>query len=200
MNSGGSPSNSFTPDGVAGAATAGTVVRRAGAADAAVLHEVAAATFPLACPPDSRPEDIQAFINVHLTVDAFARYLADPARTILVAETGGEPAGYAMLIAEEPHDPDVAAAVIRRPTVELNKFYVMPGQHGRGVAQTLMAATVDEAARRGAVSVWLGVNNQNGRANRFYERSGFATVGTKRFRLGDRLESDFVRELVLADS
>lgn len=172
-------------------------MRRAGVADAAVLHEVAAATFPLACPPDSRPEDIQAFIAAHLTVDAFARYLADPARTILIAEVAGKPAGYTMLLAEDPHDPDVAAAVIRRPTIELSKFYVMPGQHGRGVAQALMTATIGEAGARGAVSVWLGVNNQNERANRFYEKSGFATVGTKRFRLGDRLESDFVRERVL---
>ncbi|GAA3736569.1 GNAT family N-acetyltransferase [Leifsonia bigeumensis] len=175
-------------------------MRRAGAADAAVLHEVAATTFPLACPPDSKSEDIEAFIAAHLTADAFARYLADPARTLLIAEFAGEPAGYAMLIAEEPHDPDVMAAVIRRPTVELSKFYVMPGQHGRGVAQVLMTATVGEAAHSGAASLWLGVNNQNERANRFYEKSGFVTVGTKRFRLGERWESDFVRELVLADS
>lgn len=196
MNSVGSPSNSFPPE---------PIVRRAGPADAVVLHEVAAATFPLACPPDSKPEDIEAFIAAHLTEAAFERHLADPIRTILITEVGvnaagGEPAGYAMLVAEEPHDPDVVAAVIRRPTIELSKFYVMPGQHGRGIAQALMAATIDEAVSRGASSVWLGVNDQNERANRFYEKSGFAAVGTKRFRLGERWESDFVKELVLTDS
>jgi GNAT superfamily N-acetyltransferase len=192
MKSGGSPSNSFTREG-AGALE----VRRAGVADAVVLHEVAAVTFPLACPPSSEPADIEAFIAANLTVAAFAHHLADPARTLFLAEFGGQPAGYTMLIAEEPHDPDVAAAVIRRPTIELSKFYVMPDQHGRGVAQALMTATIDEAGHRGAASVWLGVNDQNGRANRFYEKSGFATVGTKRFRLGERWESDFVRERVL---
>lgn len=192
MNSGGSPSNSFTPEGVGG-----LVVRRAGIADAVVLHEVAAATFPLACPPGSTRENIEAFIRANLSVAAFDHHLADPARTIFLAEVDGAAAGYTMLVAEEPHDQDVVAAVLLRPTVELSKFYVVADQHGRGVAAALMAATVDEAGWRGAQSIWLGVNDRNDRANRFYQKSGFATVGTKRFRLGDGWESDFVRERVL---
>ena len=193
MDSGGSPSFSFTPGGVAG----GLVVRRAGVADAGVLHEVAAATFPLACPPDSTRENIEAFIAVNLTAAAFEHHLVDQERAVFLAEIDGAGAGYTMLVAGEPADPDVAAAVIRRPTIELSKFYVMPEQHGRGVASGLMAATVDEAGRRGATSIWLGVNDQNDRANRFYEKSGFAVVGTKRFLLGERWESDFVRERLL---
>ena len=38
------------------------------------------------------------------------------------------------------------------------------------------------------------MNDENARANRFYEKSGFAIVGTKTFQLGANLESDFVRE------
>lgn len=196
MKSGESPSNSFTTPGVRGSA-GDLVVRRAVGADAAVLHEVAAATFPLACPPDSTCENIEAFIAANLTAEVFEQHLADPERTIFLAEADGAGAGYTMLVAGEPHDPDVAGAVIRRPTIELSKFYVMPEQHGLGVAAALMAATVDEAARRGATSIWLGVNDQNDRANRFYEKSGFAVVGTKRFLLGERWENDFVRERVL---
>ncbi|MDQ4137674.1 MAG: GNAT family N-acetyltransferase, partial [Actinomycetota bacterium] len=37
-------------------------------------------------------------------------------------------------------------------------------------------------------------NQHNARANRFYEKSGFRTVGTKRFRVGAELHHDFVRE------
>lgn len=187
------PSNSFGPE----LGGPGLVVRRARGADADALQQVAAVTFPLACPPNSTPENIAAFVAANLSAEVFAHHLVDPARTIFLAELDGVPAGYTMLVAEEPHDPDVAAAVIRRPTVELSKCYVMPGLHGRGVAHALMAVTVEEARERGAKSIWLGVNDQNARANRFYEKSGFVTVGTKSFRLGDRLESDFVKERVL---
>ena len=38
------------------------MIRRAGPADAAALHELAAATFPLACPPGSTAEDQRRFI------------------------------------------------------------------------------------------------------------------------------------------
>jgi RimJ/RimL family protein N-acetyltransferase len=35
------------------------------------------------------------------------------------------------------------------------------------------------------------------RAQRFYEKSGFRRIGTKRFFVGDHWEDDFVFELVL---
>ena len=175
----------------------GVRVRPATDADAQVLHELAAATFALACPPGLTQANIDAFIAGQLSTARFSEYLADPHRDLLIAETGGQPAGYTMLVAGEPQDPDVAAAVTERPTVELSKCYTLPSAHGTGTAAILMAASVDRARARGARSVWLGVNQQNVRANRFYDKSGFEVVGTKRFRVGDAVEDDFVRALPL---
>jgi ribosomal protein S18 acetylase RimI-like enzyme len=56
-----------------------------------------------------------------------------------------------------------------------------------------MAATLDEAARTGAKSCWLGVNQRNVRAGRFYTKQGFEVVGEKRFRVGEELHHDHVR-------
>jgi diamine N-acetyltransferase len=172
-------------------------VRGATPDDAALLAAVAAETFPLACPPHTLPESIAAFIAANLSVGSFTAYLSDPDRAIFVAEVGGEPAGYTMVVFGEPHDPDVATAVTVRPTAELSKVYVREGFHGAGLAARLVAASVEAARIRGSLSVWLGVNQQNARANRFYEKQGFALVGTKRFLVGDRFEEDFVRELAL---
>lgn len=99
-----------------------------------------------------------------------------------------------MLVEGEPTDADVAAALRVRPTAELSKVYVHPAAHGSGVAALLVEQTVAEARARGAAGVWLGVNQENARANRFYEKSGFERVGVKRFLVGDRFEDDFVRE------
>nr|WP_227411709.1 MULTISPECIES: GNAT family N-acetyltransferase [unclassified Cryobacterium] len=178
-------------------AFSGARVRRATDADAQVLHELAAATFALACPPGMTQANIDVFIAEHLSAARFREYLADPQRDLLIAEVGGQPAGYTMLVAGEPQDPDVASAVTERPTVELSKCYTLPSAHGTGTAPTLMAASVDAARARGARTVWLGVNQQNARANRFYDKSGFVVVGTKRFRVGDAVEHDFVRALTL---
>jgi len=184
-------------------ADAAGAARRATAADAAALHGVAAATFALACPPGTAEEDVAEFIRLHLSEGRFAQYLADLARELFVWERGDGVAGlapldgYTMLVHEEPRDPDVASVVVARPTAELSKVYVRADAHGSGIAGRLVAATVEAARAAGAASVWLGVNQANGRANRFYEKSGFALVGTKRFLVGAEWHDDFVRERVL---
>ncbi|HEY0187474.1 MAG TPA: GNAT family N-acetyltransferase [Cellulomonas sp.] len=174
------------------------MLRPAAAADAPALAALAAVTFPLACPPTSTAADQAAFVAAHLSVDSFTGYLADPARSVLVAGSGGALVGYTMLVRGEPYDPDVAAVVPLRPTAELSKCYVLPGQHGRGVAGALMTATLDLARAGGAVGVWLGVNGENLRAQAFYRRSGFTVVGERRFLVGGRLEHDLVLHRTLA--
>lgn len=75
---------------------------------------------------------------------------------------------------------------------ELSKIYVLPDFHGRGVAVQLLDAVLAEASRWGVRRVWLGVNRQNLRAQRFYAKCGFDVSGTRTFRLGDQLESDYL--------
>jgi ribosomal protein S18 acetylase RimI-like enzyme len=157
-----------------------------GSADAGELAAVAAQTFPLACPPGTAPEDIAAFVAAHLSPERFAEYLADPHRAVLTAAHQGRIIGYAMLIRGTAGD-----------TAELSKIYVLADHHGAGVATALMDRAVATAQRWGARSVWLGVNQANQRAQRFYAKSGFKVSGTRTFRVGARLENDYVmvREL-----
>jgi diamine N-acetyltransferase len=190
-------------------------IRPAGGSDAAALAALAAVTFPLACPSSTTPESIADFIARNLTEERFAEYLADPSRAVFVAlpdtatESGaalaastefaatGGLVGWSMLVATEggePADADAAAAVSARPAIELSKMYAHPAAHGSGIAGELMRVTLDEAARGAASVVWLGVNQENARAIRFYEKHGFRIVGTKRFLVGDRWEHDYVLE------
>ena len=172
------------------------VVRRATRADASVLHEVAAATFALACPPSVTEESVALFVRDVLSPERFEGYLADPARALFVAQRPdvAGAVGYAMLVVGEPADEDVRAALAHRPTAELSKIYVLPDSHGGGVSRLLMGAALEAAREAGAAGVWLGVNQLNVRAQRFYAKSGFTRVGTKRFLVGHRYEDDFVLE------
>ncbi|WP_104100767.1 GNAT family N-acetyltransferase [Cryobacterium sp. M96] len=175
-------------------------IRTATATDAAALAELAVATFALACPPHTSAEAIAAFLRDVLAEGNFDAYLADPDRLILVAEVAGEAGvmlGYTMLVFAEPADDDARAAATIRPTAELSKCYLRAETHGRGVAAALMNATLDAARARGAAGSWLGVNQENARAIRFYEKNGFVTVGEKRFLVGERYEDDFVLERAL---
>ncbi|MDQ0851712.1 ribosomal protein S18 acetylase RimI-like enzyme [Arthrobacter sp. B3I9] len=170
------------------------VIRTATTDDAGRLAELAAVTFPLACPPGSDPEDIAAHLASALSPDNFRAYLADPSVTVLVIDAGGRLRGYSMLVKRPATDPDVVSALAILPSVELSKCYVHPEHHGLGAAAELMRASLAAAAESGGKGVWLGVNSQNARAIRFYEKSGFRRVGTKSFKLGSTVEHDFVME------
>jgi ribosomal protein S18 acetylase RimI-like enzyme len=175
--------------------SAGVRIRAARVDEAAALAELAAATFALACPPHTSPEAIAAFIRDVLAQAHFEAHLADSERLLLVAEDStGRLTGYTMLVFGEPHDADAAAAIRIRPTVELSKCYVRADVHGSGTAAALMAATLDAGRERGAAGSWLGVNEENARALRFYGKHGFERVGRKHFLVGDRYEDDYVLE------
>ncbi|MGD1253983.1 GNAT family N-acetyltransferase [Mycobacterium seoulense] len=148
--------------------------------DVRQLADIAARTFPLACPASMAPENIAAFVGANLSADRFAEYLADPQRTVLTATHDDRIIGYAMLIRGDDDD------------VELSKIYVAPEHHGTGVATALMDLALATAGEWGAGRVWLGVNQANRRAQRFYTRSGFAISGTRIFRVGASHENDFI--------
>lgn len=172
-------------------------IRTAVTDDAGALAALAAVTFPLACPPSASPEDIAAHLANTLSGQHFRKYLGDPDITVLVIDGDGVLQGYSLLVNRPAADPDVSSVLTVTPSVELSKCYVHPGHHGLGAAAELMHASLEAAAGSGGAGVWLGVNSQNARAIRFYEKSGFRKVGTKSFRLGNSVEHDFVLERAL---
>jgi diamine N-acetyltransferase len=167
--------------------------RRATPGDAAELHVLAARTFGLACPPGTLQSDVDAFVALNLSQEKFEDYLKDDSRIIVIAELDGVPVGYTMLVSGPIGDPDVRAVVDDCSSIELSKFYVLADNHGSGIAGELMRATLDAAAATGATSCWLGVNQKNARAARFYTKHGFEVVGTKRFLVGEQWHDDHVR-------
>ena len=117
-----------------------------------------------------------------------AAELADPACRILVIEHDGALLGYALLRAGGP-DPEPPSFHFVKP-LEVARFYVDASLHGRGAAQTLMAAVLEQATAAGHDGVWLQVWERNGRAIRFYAKAGFADAGEATFRVGEQVDRD----------
>ena len=182
-----------------------STIRPARPADAAALADLAAATFALACPPDVNLDAVAAHVRSVLSAEHFAQHLTDPTHLILVAEDqsadddGGAPelAGFTMLVFAETADADVLACTSIRPAAEISKFYLRAGSHGTGMAGELMTAALEAAREQGSVGAWLGVYELNVRAQRFYIKHGFGTVGTKFFLFDGQPETDLVLERAL---
>ena len=169
------------------------MVRRARPDEAGAIAALAAALFRQAY-GDSHPEpEVVAYFARALAPERFARDLADPRSAVLLAEESGETLGYALLREGGPaaHPAAGDALGAARP-VEIVRFYVDAAWHGRGVAQALMAACLEEAARREADVVWLEAWQGAARPLAFYRKAGFDVVASVRYDFGGRVDDDFL--------
>lgn len=166
-------------------------IRPARPDEAAALASFARASFVAAFADQNNPADMDAYVTAAFSDAQIGRELADPSNTFLLAflPDRAAPAGYAKLRSGTP-DPSVRGAL----PVELERLYVEPQRIGHGLGGALMQATLDEATTRGYQTLWLGVWEHNLRARAFYERWGFARVGSHVFRLGTDDQTDLIME------
>ncbi len=158
-------------------------------ADLTALAELAVETFRDTFAEQNTPSDMELYLERWFNRERIAAELEDPETTFLLAfaDPDERPIGYAKLRGGEA-DPAVAGPA----PVQLERLYVRRGVLGRGVGAALMRACLDEAARSGHETIWLGVWERNERAIAFYRRWGFAEVGTQLFFLGTDEQNDLV--------
>ena len=156
----------------------------------AEVADLAARTFPLACPPDTRPDEIEAHVAANLSEDALRAAVEGGARiTVAHSVRDGGLAAYALV--EEHVPPGLPGSSDR--TCYLSKIYSDPENHGTGVAGALL-----DYALKDAISAWdstgvaLGTNRGNKRAIRFYRNHDFKKAGVRTFDVGGRSHSDYV--------
>ena len=140
--------------------------------DAAVLADLARTTFYDAFAATNDPPTWRCTSSAPTACRNRRRELQDPGITTLLVEQDGAAIAYAQL-----RDHHVPECVTGPSPIELWRFYVDRGWHGRGVAQALMDRVKAEARQRGAQTLWLGVWERNDRARAFYAKCGFADAG-----------------------
>ena len=163
------------------------VVRRGRPDEAGELSVFAERVFREAFAAQNRVADLDMYLRNAYGPRQQLAELNDPQITTLVAEVEGRMAGFAQV------RPGKAPPCVEGSApIELWRFYVDRPFQGLGVAGTLMQAVVEAAMDRNARTVWLGVWEQNPRAQAFYRKCGFADVGKQPFQLGGDTQTDRV--------
>lgn len=140
----------------------------------------------MACPPTTAPEAIEAHIRDELNESRFAEHMRTS--DFFVVDAGaGEVCGYVMIA----YDPPPVDNDWSNPA-ELRRIYVDADRHHTGVAADLLQTSLDFVSGRGHDWMWLGTNEANARAVRFYEKFGFRIVGKRSFCVADSIECDHV--------
>ena len=166
---------------------ANCAVREAGLDDAAPLARLGERSFREAWAAYNTPADMDAYCAAHFTLRATRADLERPGAGFLVAECGGEPAGYLRWTTGP-----APACVPARSPLEISRLYALRRWHGRGVGPALMAGCLRRAAAAGHDVAWLAVWQRAPQPLAFYRKWGFVVVGTATFPLGADRQDDFV--------
>ena len=155
--------------------------------DANLLAELGSRTFSETFAVDNTPENMAEYLAIAFNSAQQSAELSEPNTLFKIAETDGVAVGYSMLRSGTP-----PKEITGGRTIELVRLYVSIESLGTGVGAALMKDCIDESLRRRFDTLWLGVWENNFRAQAFYRKWGFVEVGTHIFHLGDDPQRDFL--------
>jgi GNAT superfamily N-acetyltransferase len=162
--------------------------------DLASLRAISLHTFVATFAHLNTPENMAKYVAERLSLNQLGQELADPNSAFYFAELAGQRIGYLKV--------NYGAAqtdLQELDSLEIERIYVVQEWLGKGVAQALLAHAEALARKAGMQSIWLAVWEENPRAIRFYEKSGFVTFDKHIFVLGDDAQTDWMMRLDLRD-
>ena len=192
------------------------VIQNAVPSDAEKIVEIGAATFAASFAHSMPAAHMQSYLDTTYTTAAILRELADTTRNhFLVARRestniveGSKVVGFIQMklgTTEPCLPPDV-------PMIELHRIYVSTDHFGGGTGQSMMgrglswarqqllspdllnraASEVGRSVNKRKAGIWLGVWEENLKAQRFYRRWGFEIVGAHDFVMGETRQTDLI--------
>jgi diamine N-acetyltransferase len=162
-------------------------IRKANRSDAALLSRLAESTFRETFGVANTPQNMDLHCRGSYSEKLQAGEIASENMVTLLAEHGQDLVGFAQI-----HWSEAPSFVQGTSPGEIQRLYVASNWHGKGVAQALMVACLDEMRARGADVIWLGVWERNPRAIAFYKKFGFIECGEHVFHVGHDPQIDIV--------
>jgi diamine N-acetyltransferase len=156
--------------------------------DVAALASLARQTFYDTFSGTCTEADMQLFLDRVFSEAVLSQELGNPHDYCYFARIDGQPVGYLRFMEDYASFP----LMQQWKALELKRIYVLQGYQGKGVAQALMELYLQFAEQQGYAVAWLGVWEHNLRAQRFYEKYGFANSGhTHDFPIGNTPQTDY---------
>ncbi len=153
------------------------------------LRELAVLIFERTFAHTVSAEQMQDYLNNNLSIEQFNFELQHPESYFYLIEYQGKWIAYIKLNSG-------AAQTEIRPEgqLEIQRFYVHPDFHGKGIAQQMMRFCESIARQQKVNRLWLGVAEDNTRALKFYLKEGFCKTGVHPFDFAGKLEFDWCVE------
>ena len=157
------------------------------AEDIKTLQAIAKQTFTETFGSQNTAEDLAKVLNEEYDFDKLKAEVENPESFYYFYYFEDELAGYLKL--------NVGAAQIESDypeALEIQRIYVLQKYQGKRIGLAMMQQALVIAEELKKPQVWLGVWENNFKAQAFYQKSGFKKVGSHDFILGDDRQTDHI--------
>jgi ribosomal protein S18 acetylase RimI-like enzyme len=165
---------------------------RAAVADAKLVSVLGAVTFYEAYFEQDAPADLANYIHESFNLDKIRAEIEDENASFFIIYLENCAVGYAKLREDSETD-----CVANETAIELQRIYTVERVFGKGIGGRMLNHCLEYAKQKGFRTLWLGVWEENRRAQKFYEKHGFKRVGTLTFPYGASVGINYVLEKVL---
>ena len=163
------------------------IIRRATIADAVKLSAISIQTFYDTFIGTCKEEDMTAFLKEYFNLKQVQAELSNENDFYYLAELNGRVVGYCRWMEDYTN----FSLMKRWKSLELKRIYILKEYHGKGVAQQLMNLVIQYAQSNQYQVLWLGVWENNHRAQKFYKKNLFVNSGhTHDFPIGTTPQTD----------
>ncbi|MBK8390525.1 MAG: GNAT family N-acetyltransferase [Saprospiraceae bacterium] len=131
------------------------------------------------------------FVTQRFSPENIEKIIQSEKTDLIVAYIEDNPIGAAQI------NYDTICKIRKTPVTELDKLYVLPNYHGKGVGAGLMTQVEEKLKAKGIKEVNLIVYIHNQKAVKFYQKTGFVTLGNFDYQMEENSYVNLVMNKVL---
>jgi ribosomal protein S18 acetylase RimI-like enzyme len=162
-------------------------LRTAGPDDTVAISSLGARVFSTTFGHSVTPQQLQDYLDEAYSITATAADIADPNKDMIVAVNQDDTVVGFGLLTRGSSEPCIAHL---EHYVELQRLYVDLNHHGQGTGKLLAKHLEQMALGQGFKYMWLGVWEENHKAQKVYEKLGYTVVGDHVFDIGGDIQTD----------
>lgn len=167
-------------------------IRKAHRADAKLVSVLGTVSFYEAYFEQDNAHDLANYIHESFELNKIRAEITDKNAAFFIIFLNEKAVGYAKMREDSKVD-----CIKTENSIELQRIYIIERVYGKEIGENLLKYCFESAKARGFETLWLGVWEENKRAQKFYAKHGFKRVGELNFPYGESVGINFVLEKVL---
>jgi ribosomal protein S18 acetylase RimI-like enzyme len=124
------------------------------------------------------PEELNEYLEKHYNNEAISAELNDEKNIYNIIKVDGEPAGFSKIILNSAH-----ADIEQNNVTKLDRIYLLSKFFNLRLGFELLQFNIDLAKKNNQAGIWLYTWTGNNRAINFYQKNGFAIIGSHNFQV-----------------